>query len=95
MTTPATPAPHHVALANAAATAGDAAARLWGQLEAAERAAAAAWTAAGHAARDAGDQASADHAHDIAREHWRRADRLAAIFARHVFPRQLQRDAAR
>lgn len=74
--------PRHVRLANDAAAIGDNAARLWGQLEAAERAAAAAWAAAQHAAHEAGDDGSAAYAVDVSRRHWKNAERLRVAFSK-------------
>lgn len=83
MTTPAdTARPAHVAAGDVANAASDNAARLWGSLEAAERAASLAWTQTYHAARAAGDDATAAYALETSRRHWHNADRLAALFAR-------------
>lgn len=76
MTTP-TSTPAYVTLATAAAEAGTAAARLWGELESAERLASSSWSAVYHAARAAGDEATAGMAVAFSRDHWSRADRLA------------------
>ena len=73
--------PRHVRLADDASAIGDNAARLWGQLEATERAASAAWAAAHHAAHDAGDEATAAYAVTMSRRHWKSAERLRVAFA--------------
>lgn len=70
----------YLRLADDANAIGDNAARLWGQLEATERAASAAWAAAHHAARDAGDNASAEYAETMSRRHWKSAERLRVAF---------------
>jgi hypothetical protein len=72
----------HVLLAGDANAIGDNAARLRGQLEATELAASAAWAAAHHAARNAGDESSAAYADTMSRRHWKNAERLRVAFAR-------------
>jgi hypothetical protein len=72
----------YLRLADDANAIGDNAARLWGQLEATERAASAAWAAAHHAAHDAGDNGSATYAETMSRRHWKSAERLRVAFHR-------------
>ena len=69
-----------VRLANDAAAAGTEAARLWGVLEGQERIAADRWEAARKAFRTVGDHDAAAAALAAARWHWKKADRLAAMF---------------
>jgi len=72
--------PRHVLLAEHANAIGDNVARGFGSLEASARAASAAWASVEHAARDAGDDASADYARKQSRRHWKDAERLRVVF---------------